>query len=216
MKVHELQTIDEGWKEKTAGALAAVAIASGAMSPRSADAEVFKHNPKTVLQSKVKQEKPLQKRLRKTALASGIKGIELAQFLAQASHETMNFRSLEERGSTRYFKQYEQPERAKILGNTEKGDGARFKGRGYLHITGRYNYNQLEKALDIPFTKHPELMADPEIAAKAAVWYWKNRVRPHVKNFADTKAVTFKINTALHGLEERENLFALMKTSLKI
>lgn len=215
MKVSELE-LDEGWKEKTAGALAALAIASGGMSPKSAEADVYKHDVRSVFQAKTKIEKPLQKQLRKTALAAGIKGVELAQFLAQASHETMNFRSLEERGSSRYFKQYEQPERAKILGNTQKGDGARFKGRGFLHITGRWNYNQMEKALDIPFTEHPELMADPEIAAKAAVWYWKNRVRPHIKNFADTKAVTFKINAALHGLEERENLFALMKRTLQV
>ena len=60
----------------------------------------------------------------------------------------------------------------------------------------------------MPLEKHPELVEKPEVAAKVAVWYWENRVRPNVDNFKDTTAVTKTINSGLKGLEDRHTKFA--------
>jgi predicted chitinase len=148
--------------------------------------------------------------LKKAAKAAGIDGIELAAFLAQAAHETMNFRRMVEAGSAKTFNRYDPrfaPNRAKILGNTKAGDGERYKGRGYIQLTGRYNYRRAGQALDLPLEQQPELAADPAVAAKIAIWYWKRRVQPRVSDFEDVSAVTRPINAGLNGLEDREEKF---------
>ena len=150
----------------------------------------------------------LETTLRSFAIKAGIKGKELAQFLAQCAHETMNFNSLVELGDN--FKNYDpkvNPAKAKTLGNTNPGDGERFKGRGYIQLTGRWNYTQAGQALGLPLDQKPQLLERPDVAAKASVWFWKNRVQPNVSNFTDTKAVTGFINPGLAGLQQRNGLF---------
>jgi len=154
---------------------------------------------------------PLETTLRDFAIKAGIKGKELAQFLAQCAHETANYSSLVEFGDPkeflkRYDKQY-NPEKAKILGNTNPGDGEKFKGRGFIQLTGRWNYTQAGQALGLPLDSKPELLEKPDVAAKASVWFWKNRVQPNVKNFTDTRTVTSYINPGLHGLQRRDGIF---------
>lgn len=56
------------------------------------------------------------------------------------------------------------------LGNTQPGDGVRFKGRGYVQITGRKNYTYWSKRLGIDLVGHPELATRPDIAAKILVY----------------------------------------------
>jgi putative chitinase len=152
----------------------------------------------------------LENVLRDIAIRAGILGNELAQFLAQCAHETANFSTLSEFGDAKTFAKYDpryNPEKAKQLGNTQPGDGERFKGRGYLQITGRYNYAQIGQALGIPLEQKPQMLEDPAIAAKASIWFWNNRVKPKVGNFADTKSVTSVINPALRGLQQRHGNF---------
>jgi putative chitinase len=155
------------------------------------------------------QQSPLINQLKAVAVASGIQGTELAQFLAQCAHETANFASMEERGSPAYFtKKYEKnPRKAKILGNKVKGDGERFKGRGYIQLTGRDNYTRAGAALGLPLAQQPDLAARPDVAAKVAVWYWQNRVATKIKDFSNTGAVTKKINPASKGLQSRQDQF---------
>lgn len=152
----------------------------------------------------------LENVLRDIAIRAGILGNELAQFLAQCAHETANFSTLSEFGDAKTFAKYDpryNPEKAKQLGNTQPGDGERFKGRGYLQITGRYNYAQIGQALGIPLEQKPQMLEDPAIAAKASIWFWNNKVKPKVGNFADTKTVTSVINPALRGLQQRHGNF---------
>jgi putative chitinase len=151
---------------------------------------------------------PLEQTLRNFAIKAGIKGKELAQFLAQCAHETMNFASLVELGDN--YKNYDpkfNPDKAKTLGNTSPGDGERFKGRGFIQLTGRWNYTQAGQALGLPLDQKPQLLEKPDVAAKASIWFWKNRVQPNVKNFTDTKTVTSYINPGLYGLQKRHGLF---------
>ena len=154
---------------------------------------------------------PLEQTLRNIALQAGIKGKELAQFLAQCAHESANYSTLVEFGSSEDFlKKYDKqfnPVKAKDLGNTIPGDGDRYKGRGFIQLTGRWNYTQAGQALGLPLDKKPELLEKPDIAAKASIWFWNNRVKPNVNNFTDTRTVTGYINPGLRGLQKRHGLF---------
>ena len=154
--------------------------------------------------------------LEHAAVAAGIRGVELAQFMAQMRHESADFSTLKELGSAvHHRKRYDPkfaPKTAKILGNTHPGDGERYFGRGFVQITGRDNYRMAGEFLGIDLLRHPELAARPDIAAKVAVWYWKTRVKPNVNNFNDTTAVTKFINPALRGLQARAKYFKDYKT----
>ena len=149
--------------------------------------------------------------LMNTAMRSGITGTELAAFMAQMAHESHDFKSMVEYGGSLDFRKYDPkyaPKKAKQLGNKYVGDGAKFKGRGYVQITGRYNYGIAGKAIGVDLIKNPKLAENPAIAAKIAVWYWKHRVQPNVTNFNDVEAVTKPINPGLRGLEDRKENFA--------
>lgn len=92
-----------------------------------------------------------------------------AAFLAQIGHESAELRYSEEIASGAAY------EGRRDLGNTEDGDGKRFKGRGLIQITGRSNYEQISKAFGIDFINNPQLLATPEYAVKSACWWWKSR-----------------------------------------
>ena len=126
--------------------------------------------------------------------------------MAQCAHESLNFHRLKEFGGSLDFRKYEMkfaPKKAKQLGNIHPGDGMRYKGRGFIHITGRYNYAKAGEALGLPLEEQPELAEEPKNAAKIAVWYWQNRVKPNVKDFDDVPTVTKYINSGLKGLDDR-------------
>ena len=96
---------------------------------------------------------------------------EVAAFIAQIGHESGQLRYVEELASGRAY------EGRKDLGNTQAGDGIRFKGRGLIQITGRFNYTQLSKDLGEDFIKHPELLSTPKYAVQSACWFWnKNKL----------------------------------------
>lgn len=190
------------------------ALGAGALAASGVDAKMpstqyapVKQEPMNILSMNSKQEEILQR----AARAAGIRGIELAQFLAQCSHESADFSRMKEMGGTQYFtKKYDpryNPVKARTLGNTHAGDGARYAGRGFIQITGRENYRRAGHALGLQLEQQPELAARPDIAAKIAVWYWKTRVKPNVQNFADTTQVTKYINPALRGLQDRHSNF---------
>ena len=242
----------EGWKDWVGGAALGAAVAAG--GPAAYDA--YKSNQddkeKTVAVSKADGEKSNfekgveriakdaipkhlvtgsshEKFLTKAAVAAGIKGEELAQFLAQTAHESHNFKSMVEYGGSLDFKKYEPKfvkdkktkklvqvnPKAKTLGNTKVGDGARYKGRGYIQLTGRYNYKKAGEALGLPLEDKPELVEKPEVAAKVAIWFWQNRVQPKVDDFYNTKAATKPINPGLKGLEDRKEKFKDFKVVMK-
>ena len=94
-----------------------------------------------------------------------------AYILATAWHETAaTMQPVYERGPEYYFRKYDP--RHPIgdrLGNTEPGDGYRFRGRGYVQLTGRRNYAFAGQRLAIPLAAQPDLALEPETAAKIAV-----------------------------------------------
>lgn len=158
--------------------------------------------------------------VQRVAVQSGIRGTELAQFMAQVRHESADFTRMKEMGGRQYFAQrYDPkfaPQKARTLGNTRPGDGERYHGRGFIQITGRDNYRMAGTAIGLDLVNHPELAAKPDIAAKIAVWYWKTRVKPNVNNFNDTSAVTKFINPALRGLADRVQYFKDYKLVMNV
>lgn len=81
-----------------------------------------------------------------------------AYVLGTALHESDAFRTLNEYASGKAY------EGRRDLGNTVKGDGVRFKGRGYVQITGRRNYSDWSKRLGVDLIGNPALASDPQYA----------------------------------------------------
>jgi putative chitinase len=162
-----------------------------------------------------------EKTLLNALVANGFRGAELAAFMAQAAHETRNFGSLVEEGSKRYFMRYDPSSKnpdhkktARRLGNTKAGDGERFKGRGHLQITGRWNYGAVGRLIGVDLIKNPELLEKPAIAAKASIAFWKMRVQPNVTDYNNVRQVTLPINSGLDKLSQRTSTFKNYKQLL--
>lgn len=159
---------------------------------------------------KVQAHTPTERKnlLKKMAIAAGIRGAELTQFLAQSSHETRNFEVLEEIGDIQYLERKYGSEQRKgtILGNTRPGDGARYRGRGFLQLTGKYNYHRIGKTLGLNLVENPDLVSNyPGVAAATAIAYWKWRVVPKVKSFGSKRA-TEKVTRQIAGTSSEEHL----------
>lgn len=123
-----------------------------------------------------------------------------AAFIAQIAHETGGFKWFRELGSAAYFKRYEH---RTDLGNVKPGDGSRFKGRGFIQMTGRSNYAAAGNFLGLDLVNNPELAETPEVGARIAIWYWTTK---HLNSFADKedfKTITKKINGGLNGYDDR-------------
>ena len=135
--------------------------------------------------------------LQTAAKAAGLKGSELAQFMAQTRHESWDFSKMKEVGNKKTFAKYEKPKMAKRLGNKVKGDGELFKGRGFIQLTGRDNYTRASQQIfgDDRLVKNPDLASKLDVGAKIALWFWKNQVRPSVKDFNNTTEVVNAINS---------------------
>jgi len=127
-----------------------------------------------------------------------------AHFLAQIQHESGNFKYTKELGNDAYFKKYEG---RKDLGNIHAGDGLKFKGRGFIQITGRANYTELSKDLGIDFVTNPQLLEQEANAIISALWFWNKRNLNALADKNDSKAITKKINGGYNGLAERQKYF---------
>lgn len=161
--------------------------------------------------------------------------LELANFMAQVGHESNGLSALEEgfrysRGiehipvrsawregrealeAAHKLAMQDKPEAlAELmyggrLGNDMPGDGWKYRGRGYIQLTGRTNYVTAGEELGIDLADHPDLAAQPETASRIAIWYWQTRVP--VSALQDCKAATLAINGGFNGLDDRQARFA--------
>jgi putative chitinase len=132
--------------------------------------------------------------------------LRFSHFIAQAAHETAGFRTLVEYGTDGYFNKRYGPQTSvgKRLGNTQPGDGARFRGRGIFQCTGRFNYAKYGKAIDIDLVRQPERAADPAISILIACEYWKAKGLNALADADDVEGITRKINGGLNGLKDRK------------
>jgi putative chitinase len=134
--------------------------------------------------------------------------LRIAHFLAQTCHESAGFRTTEE------FASGEAYEGRKDLGNTEPGDGPRFKGRGLLQLTGRSNYREYGRALKLDLEADPQLAAEPRRSLLIACEYWKRRRINEACDRDDVVQVTQIINGGQNGIADRRVLTGRAKAAL--
>lgn len=123
-------------------------------------------------------------------------------FLAQIGHESGQLRYVRELASGAAY------EHRIDLGNTEPGDGVRYRGRGLIQLTGRHNYTLASDALGLPLIDNPELLETPENAARVSGWFWYKNNLNSLADLGKYDAITRRINGGLNGKKERDALYA--------
>lgn len=121
----------------------------------------------------------------------------IAAFIAQTGHESGSLRYVLEIASGRAY------DGRKDLGNTQPGDGMRFKGRGLIQITGRANYKTASVALGADFVADPALLEEPRWAAESACWWWASHGLNVLADKGDFVRITRVINGGTNGLADR-------------
>lgn len=100
------------------------------------------------------------------------------------------------------------------MGNTEPGDGYKYRGRGFIQLTGKSNYAAAAKRMGIDFVKNPDLVALPEYIALVAADYWKHagcNQLADVDTFAQITVITQRINGGLTNLKIRQEYWQRAK-----
>jgi putative chitinase len=144
-----------------------------------------------------------------------------AAFLAQLAHESGQFRFMEELwGPTDAQRRYEPVSTlATRLGNTEAGDGRRFKGRGPIQLTGRANYQRFGTTLGVDLLADPARAASPDVAFRIAGLFWQRNGLNELADLATADAfvrITKRINGGTNGLADRERFYAVARQVLGV
>lgn len=119
-----------------------------------------------------------------------------AAFLAQVAHESGSLRYTRELASGAAYEGRED------LGNTEPGDGPRYRGRGLLQVTGRDNYRRCSLALyndTQHLLDHPEVLELPDPACRSAGWFWLAHHLNEKADAGDFERITRIINGGTDG-----------------
>ena len=133
----------------------------------------------------------------------------MAAFLAQVGHESGGLHWLNEIwGPTTAQARYEGRE---DLGNTQEGDGFKYRGRGLIQITGRANYQAASDALATDFIGDPDQLAQPEYAVRSAMWFWESHGLNELADVGQFELITRTINGGLNGEDQRLALWACAK-----
>jgi putative chitinase len=162
----------------------------------------------------------------------------VAHFLSQCAHESRGFTALEENLNYsakalrsvfgRYFgdapkadadeyarnpemianRVYNDKYRKYKMGNTEEGDGWRFRGRGLKQLTGRENYTNFGKSVNMTAEEAAEYVATPAGAIESACWFWNHRNLNDIADTDDVKRMTKIINGGSIGLEDRQKRYS--------
>lgn len=157
----------------------------------------------------------------------------IAGFISQCAHESMDFKALSEnlnyreetlnkvfpryfgpgkRNAAEYAKNpekianyvYMDEFRTSKLGNTQPGDGWRFRGRGLKQLTGRDNYTRFAKDYDMSAEEAAEWLETKEGALASALWFWNTNNLNKIADTGDVKALTKRINGGDIGLADRQ------------
>ncbi len=142
--------------------------------------------------------------------------LRTAAFVAQLAHESAEFRFMEEIwGPIPAQVRYEPLcDLAKRLGNNQPGDGKRFKGRGPIQITGRFNYKKYGELLGVDLVGQPELAAQPAVAFSTAGLFWITNGLNELADGEQFVSITKRINGGTNGLPDREKYYARAKDVL--
>lgn len=140
----------------------------------------------------------------------------IEQFLAQLGHESDSFCTTEEYASGAAY------EGRSDLGNTKRGDGTRFKGRGLTQLTGRKNYLRFTLWMRSFMPDAPDFVANPELvelfpwAAWSAIWFWTVKKLNVLADRDDVIAITKIINGGKNGLDDRERRLAIARRKIEV
>ena len=155
--------------------------------------------------------------------------LRLAHFFSQISHESglkpisenLNYSA---QGLMQTFSKYfttndsllfaRKPEKianrvyANRMGNGDEksGDGWKYRGRGFIQITGKINYFQLANDTDLDCLKNPDLLLQEANAMISALWFWNKAGLNKLADKNDIKGITRKINGGYNGLAHRQEL----------
>lgn len=135
--------------------------------------------------------------------------LRVCHFIAQCAHESASFRTLEEFASGSAY------EGRRDLGNTQPGDGRRYKGRGIIQLTGRANYRTFGRSIGVDLENNPELAKMPEVSVLTALEYWKSRDLNTFADRDDITTITRRINGGLNGFDDRKKYLERAKRVLK-
>ena len=155
---------------------------------------------------------------------------EIAMFLAQTTHESNNYKRLEE--SFRYTPQRLFDVFKKRVGSLEKAkelciqgaeaignfvyggrlgngqdEGYKYRGRGIIQLTGKNNYKNYGKKINADLVNNPDLAKEPNNAIEIALLFWKEKGCGLLARQGDVKGVTKLINGGYNGLEDREERY---------
>ncbi|ASE96053.2 lysozyme [Burkholderia cepacia] len=148
-----------------------------------------------------------------------------AAFLAQCGHETGGFQWLREIwGPTAAQRAYEPPAaKAAELGNTQAGDGFRYRGGGLLQLTGRYNFREMGQKIGIDLEGNPDLIAQPSTAAHASAQFWADHALSAFADAGDFLSISRAINlgnprsaATPNGMPDRLALWGSCKKALGV
>ena len=158
----------------------------------------------------------------------------MAHFISQCAHESNNFRSLEEnlnyseksllavfgryfgsapkRSAAEYARKpemianyvYQDEFRKYKMGNTQDGDGWRFRGRGLKQLTGRENYTGFGKFMGMSAEQAADYVATPKGAVESACWFWDTKKLNHIADTDNVVKMTKEINGGNIGLADRQ------------
>ena len=155
---------------------------------------------------------------------------EKAMFLAQTTHESNNYKRLEEsfnQSPKRLFEVFRK--RVGSLGNAQKlcnegakaiadfvyggrlgnakDEGYKYRGRGIIQLTGKNNYKYYGNKLNIDLVNNPHLAKEPDTAIEIALLFWKEKGCGMFAKMGDVKTVTKLINGGYNGLADRQKRF---------
>ena len=136
--------------------------------------------------------------------------VRIRHFISQVSHESACGKYTVEVGNDDYFKKYDGK-----LGNG-KGEGAKYKGAGYIQLTGKNNYKAFSDSIG-----DPKVMDGADYVSKnypwtsAGFWWEKNKMNELCDKNSTVEQVTKRVNGGKNGLADREEKYKLAKTIWK-
>ena len=133
--------------------------------------------------------------------------VRIGAFMAQVGHESGRLQYVREIWNPKQCPWQLRYEGRADLGNTQPGDGFKYRGRGLIQITGRKNYKLCGEGLGLPLEDKPELLEIPENAALSAGWYWSIHGCNRLADVGNFREITHVINGGFNGWDDRLALY---------
>ncbi len=134
--------------------------------------------------------------------------LRVCHFYAQILHESNGLRAVEEYATGEAYEGRES------LGNTQPGDGNRFKGRGLVQLTGRANYTDFARRYGVDCIRNPSLLTEPKWAVATALYYWNSRNLNAIADKDDIMKITRIVNGGYNGIDDRKKYLDKCKAAL--